>query len=329
MRGTTSVLLLIALLGLAACRSEETPAQEAANPAAEQEPSAGEDRAPGTITVAPEALKNAGIQVARVEKRAMTDLIMLPARIDLDPGRVARATVVLDGRVTEVSVEVGQEVRQGDVLARVETPETLEDPAPVRSPRDGVIIERKVSLGDHADHTSPLFTIADLGVVWAMLDVPQLHAAELKVGQSLELFDPSGATAAARRATDSTWTARVTNLGNEANPDSLTVAVRLEVPNADGRLRPGMKLFARFLSGRSHEATVVPETAVQTIENRAVIFVPGSAAGEFLCHRVQIGMTRGGWTEVTEGIKPGEAVVTRGSFVLKSELLKAQLEEAD
>jgi multidrug efflux pump subunit AcrA (membrane-fusion protein) len=101
--------------------------------------------------------------------------------------------------------------------------------------------------------------------------------------------------------------------------------VRIELENRNGRLRPEMLANAEIPVGGRRPAVVVPSDAIQQIGDQDVIFVR-TAPGRFSVRPVRVGETAGGKTPVLEGIQAGEQVAVRGSFVLKSQLLKSTLE---
>jgi len=98
------------------------------------------------------------------------------------------------------------------------------------------------------------------------------------------------------------------------------------VPNADGRLKPEMFATAEIERGLTREALFVPESAAQEVNGQRVVFVRKSARA-FEPRPIQVARTEAGQMEVTEGLRPGDQVVVRGSFLLKSQLLKKSLEQ--
>jgi cobalt-zinc-cadmium efflux system membrane fusion protein len=116
------------------------------------------------------------------------------------------------------------------------------------------------------------------------------------------------------------------------DPASRTVKSRATVPNRAERLRPGMFVTASIEVPRpaseSHAELAVPQSALQTLDGRTVVFVQVEP-GVFVRRFVETGHTLEGFTEVLAGIRPDEEVVTEGSFVLKSEFARALLAEED
>ncbi len=119
---------------------------------------------------------------------------------------------------------------------------------------------------------------------------------------------------------------KITNLGQQFDPDTRVMQVRIEVANTERPLAAG-NAGQRGVSGRRGKAdsTPFPADAVQQVNGQDVVFVR-TAPDRFAVRPVRVGETADGNTPVLEGIKPGEQVAVRGSFILKSQLLKATLE---
>jgi cobalt-zinc-cadmium efflux system membrane fusion protein len=108
--------------------------------------------------------------------------------------------------------------------------------------------------------------------------------------------------------------------------------VRVEIVNPRERLKVGMFVTVNFNAGAIGDSAaaktlVVPDGAVQRIADRTVVFVPTGEPGHFEIRDVRLGDPRNGLHPVSEGLKVGERVVTRGSFVLKTQSMKGELGE--
>jgi cobalt-zinc-cadmium efflux system membrane fusion protein len=115
-------------------------------------------------------------------------------------------------------------------------------------------------------------------------------------------------------------------LGNLVTPETRTVEARVEIPNPDGRLRPGMFARASIASSaaKGKQTLVVPQNAVQHIKEKPVVFVE-EQLGTFEKRPVILGSEDDRYVEILDGLKEGERVVTKGSFYLKSVLLGEKL----
>ena len=104
--------------------------------------------------------------------------------------------------------------------------------------------------------------------------------------------------------------------------------MRVELPNPRGRLKPEMFATAAIETGSSSPALFVPDGAVQEINGEPVVFVRTQSSSErFTMRLVDLGPSQDGLRRVTGGLVAGDMVVTEGSFILKSQMLRASLEE--
>ena len=126
------------------------------------------------------------------------------------------------------------------------------------------------------------------------------------------------------------FTGSMDYLGNRLTGGSRTADLRVAMTNPDHRLRPGMFATARLQPADEGERKVlaVPAVAVQEIDGRAFVFAPDGQRS-FTVRWIRIGSRVGDWTEVLDGLAPGETVVTRGSLLLKGQLLRSSLGEEE
>ncbi len=114
-------------------------------------------------------------------------------------------------------------------------------------------------------------------------------------------------------------------VGNQVESASRTLEVRIEVNNADGRLKPGMFADVEITTTVLKDVLVISDAALQTDGADQIVFV-ALGDGRFEKRTVQLGLEQHGRVQVLSGLKADEQVVTTGSFILKSELLKSAME---
>lgn len=185
---------------------------------------------------------------------------------------------------------------------------------PARSPLGGVVLERLVTTGTAVTAGTPLFVVSDLSVLWVMAEVDEQRLGALAVGRAV----------AVRVAAypDERFPATITFVGDTVNPKTRRVVVRCTLPNAAGRLKPGMFATVVVDTGVPHRIIAVPAAALQELDGARIVFVE-QADGAFLVRRVTVGAEQDGWVEITGGVGAGDRIVTAGSFLLKGELLKS------
>ncbi|MGE0453251.1 MAG: efflux RND transporter periplasmic adaptor subunit [Vicinamibacteria bacterium] len=187
------------------------------------------------------------------------------------------------------------------------------------APFAGRVIDRKVTPGALFEALQPLLTLADLSEVWVFMQAYEKDLALLREGVAVTLRSEAYPQEAFKGSVDF--------IGSVIDPATRTLRVRASVPNRGEKLRPGMFVKAQVDVPQSYEGNTVlavPQSALQTLEGRATVFVQ-SEPGVFVRRLVETGHSFEGFTEVYSGIKAGDVVVTEGSFVLKSEFAKASL----
>ena len=190
------------------------------------------------------------------------------------------------------------------------------------APIDGVVVNRHAVRGEAIEATTRLFAVADTSTLWVWIDLPETDAELVADGQPVTF----SVALPGDRTSPSVAEGRVTWMGAEIDPVTRTARVRAEVDNPDGRFRANQFGRASILVGDEHDAVLVPEGAVQHSEDgAAVVFLPDGPRA-FRPHRVLTqSSNRADFTEVSWGLDPGQRVVTRGSFLLKTELMRGAI----
>ena len=182
----------------------------------------------------------------------------------------------------------------------------------VRAPADGVVIARGVNPGQVVSVGQELFTVTNLSTVWAIGDLYEKDFPTVRVG--------SEATVTVRATPGAPLRGRVAYIDPRVDPATRTAKVRVEVTNKGGDLRLGMYVTLSFEARSGGHVTLVPRDAVQALGNRNVVYVPVEGGdGRFAERTVKLGAALGESLEVLDGVKPGELVVTTGSFFLRAE----------
>ena len=188
----------------------------------------------------------------------------------------------------------------------------------LESPIAGVVVERHATRGENVSPDDTLFIVADLSRVWVIGRVYEQQVAQVASGMT--------ATLTLNAYPGRTWTGTVDFVGATLDESTRTLPIRVEIDNPDGLLRPGLFGSLRLASGQpTSTSVVVPLSAVQTVDNRTVVFVPGHEDGEFAAHAVTTGRENTRQVEVLEGLEPGARIVVEGAFILKSELMRGEL----
>lgn len=213
----------------------------------------------------------------------------------------ARQRLFLLG-LTESQVD---EVRTGRAVSS-----DIAIPAPI----DGIVTVRNLNLGQVVTTAQELFTITDLSSVWIEGNVLEDYFATVRTGSRATITTPA--------YPERTYRGAVDYIDPRVDPQTRTAKVRVVVENADLALRLGMYMDMLFIRAGSRVA-VVPVQALQMIGSISVVYTPVKGQpGQFRQRTVTGGMDAAAGHPVAEGLRPGDRVVTDGSFLLRAEALR-------
>jgi membrane fusion protein, heavy metal efflux system len=193
---------------------------------------------------------------------------------------------------------------------------------PVRAPLDGIVVERKTVAGEVVDTRQVLFVVADTRTMWLNLDVRQEEIRYVRSGLPVRFRSTGDGLEAAGKVT---W------ISTAADEKTRTVKVRANLDNPEGHLRAGAFGIGRVILREDPKALVIPSEALHWDGSCNVVFVRDKhffekeAPKVFHTRTVRPGVTEGKYTEIIAGLLPGEVVASKGSGILRSELLKNNL----
>jgi multidrug efflux pump subunit AcrA (membrane-fusion protein) len=190
------------------------------------------------------------------------------------------------------------------------------DLIPIKAPASGWILQKNVTPGSTISTSTDAFVIGDLSRLWMLASVDGPTLAMLHTGQD--------ATVTLTDEPNATYRGKITNLGQEFDPTTRLMQVRIEVANPDARLRPEMLANAEFATGDGLPALYVPQEALQEVNGEDVVFVR-VAPDRFRVQTVQTADNVHGRVRITQGLRLGMQVITHGSFIAKSQLLKSSI----
>lgn len=192
----------------------------------------------------------------------------------------------------------------------------------LRSPIDGTVMEKHINLGEIVNPETNLYTIADLGSLWIWIDVYERDLGGVHLDDDVSLKVDA--------YPEETFVGKVTYVRDQVDTDTRTARARIDVDNADRRLKPGMFASVTITDphgSEGHEAPkvlAVPASAVQRDGESFVAFVQ---VGENRYERrtLRIGRRTDTYVEILEGLSAGELVAVSDTFILKSEAAKGSM----
>jgi RND family efflux transporter MFP subunit len=194
----------------------------------------------------------------------------------------------------------------------------VEDDIPILAPAPGLVLERKATVASVVNSGDELFVISDISSVWMIAAANEEDLSKLHPGQPVRVQ--------IRAYPDLEFAGRILKLGEQLDPATRTLQIRIAVPNPQGLLKPEMYSTASVQQFGKRQALVIPEEAIQEIDGVPVVFVQDSE-NEFRARTVEPGQHADGGVEIVEGLKRGDAVVVKGGFVLKSQMLKGMIQD--
>lgn len=285
-------------------------------PAAEAKPEAGHDE--NIVALTPENLNHMDLKIESAALGQLGMTLKAAGRISANLNKTAKVTSTFEGRLTKLNFDLNDHVQAGEIMALVESPELLGRPLEIKAPQDGVIIERTATTGELVDKATAIYTLSDPTQLWAIAEVKERDIAAVKTGQD--------AMFTVLPYPQEQFHGKVVLVGNQVESGSRTLEVRIAVDNADGRLKPGMFADVEITTTILNDALLISDTALQTDGADQIVFV-AQDGNKFEKRVVKLGEEQQGRVQILAGLKPGERVVTDGSFILKSEMLKGELGE--
>ena len=306
-RGSAALILLCALAGCAK-QAAVAIAPDAAKPSHEE----------NIVQLTRENLAHVTLKDETVTRGSLDLTLKAVGRVGDNLNKTAKVRATFEGRLIKLNFDLNQSVKAGEVMGLVEAPELLGKSLELKAPIDGRITERKSTVGEHIGKETEVYTISDPTDLWVLAEVKERDIGAVQVGQEAEftvLAYPS-----------QMFHGKVVLLDNRVETESRTLEVRIEVDNADGRLKPGMFADVAIATTALQDVLVISDRALQNLDNEQIVFVVLHGR-KFEKRIVQTGLEQRGRVQIVSGLAEGERVVTDGSFILKSELLKGELGE--
>jgi RND family efflux transporter MFP subunit len=163
-----------------------------------------------------------------------------------------------------------------------------------------------------------LFLVTDLSRIWMIALVPEQYLGRLRTGMNVQVTS--------QLHPGRGFPGRITKLGEELDPETRTLQVRIELPNPGEALKPESYATAEIPLEGAKPAIRVPRGTVQDVHGGPVVFLQ-TGERRYEARPVQLGRTVDGRVEITQGLAPGDRVAVRGAFLLKSLLLRSSLAE--
>jgi membrane fusion protein, heavy metal efflux system len=269
-----------------------------------------EHAAEGSVELSDAKVAAAGIELEKAGPGVVHDSLFLNGILQPNQETLVQVTPRFPGVAREILKRIGDKVEKGDLLAKIESNQSL-TVYELKAPLAGTVIDRQIALGEHVGEQKPAFTIADLSNVWVDFSVYRRDLHRVKVGNIVKIDAEDGGPAIE---------AKISYISPVGNSDTQSGLARAVVGNENLRLRPGLFVTGRLLLAEKPVSVAVKSSALQTYENRTVIFV--RSGEKFEARDVELGERDAEHVEITFGLLEGDVYAAKNSFVVKAELAK-------
>lgn len=273
----------------------------------------GEDHgAEGSVEMSDAKVAAAGIEVLTVAPGTLNESIVLNGILQPNQEELVQVTPRFPGIVREIKKRIGDTVEKGELLAKIESNQSLTT-YEMRAPISGTVIDRQISLGEYASEQKPAFVVADISTVWVDLSVYKRDLPRVRVGDTVVIDVGDGGEPIK---------AQLSYVSPVGSSDTQSALVRAVVANKGLRLRTGLFVSARLILSAKQVSVVVKGTALQSVDNKNVVFVRNG--DKFEAREVEIGSRDVDNVEIVFGLMDGDRYAAGNSFVVKAELGKSE-----
>lgn len=264
----------------------------------------------GRTTITPEAAEQGGIETETAGPATIGDSRELYGTVELNPSARSEIRGQFPGRIVTVTKQVGDFVRRGELLARIESSESLQT-YPVYSTVSGVVAERGGNPGDMTGG-EPLYVITNPSATTVVFNIFPRDLGIVRPGMRVEVEAQDGRAVGA------------TTLGqylSEGNSEAGTALIRAAIPNRGGWIRPGMTMRGRVAVNQESVPLAVRTEGIQPFRDFEVVYA--KYGNEYEVRMLELGRRGAEYTEVLSGIEPGTPYVTQGSFLVRADVEKS------
>lgn len=265
-----------------------------------------EDGHSDSVTIDALTAEQSGIKTAMARSGDIATTRRVFAKVANDPSQISHIGARFDGTIIQVNASVGDRVKKGMKLARIESNQSLH-PYYVNAPFDGIIIERHANPGE-LTQDQPLFTLFNDNILWAEFKIFPNQMLAVKQGQDViidnEVF-------------------RIAHIIPNTSGGPYELA-RVRLDNHDHGWRAGVMVKGDVVTQRKTVAIRIPNQAMQQVEGNTVVFIKRD--NEYTASPVTLGLQDHQFSEVISGLSINDEYVVDNSYLIKADIEKAGAE---
>ncbi|MCK4744410.1 MAG: efflux RND transporter periplasmic adaptor subunit [Sulfuriflexus sp.] len=267
------------------------------------------DNFEGRTKIEPKVAEALDIQTSIAKAGTIKEIVNVYGKISSNTERVRQVSARFNGVIKSVTPSIGDTVKKGQTLARVESNESLKIYS-IKAPISGVITQRNANTGEQTNSRN-LFTIMDTSTVWANLSLFPADRKRIRVGTPVEVtttIDGQSFSGVIDRI----------NVMTEANQ---SIGARVVLDNKDGTLLPGTFVSADIEIANHAVDLVVKRDGLQAFRDFTVVYA--KIGDEYEVRMLDLGRQDNTWVEVLGGLDPNTRYVSVNSYVIKADIEKS------
>ena len=265
----------------------------------------------GVTEISADTADQVGILTVQATSETLYQTIRLYGSLVTGPEQLSHVRARYDGLVQTVNVSIGDQVQRGDLLAEVESNDSLKA-YQIRAPISGQITQRHANTGEFA-RDQVLFSITNFDSLWAELHIFPSQLSDVEPGQTVDFVGIEGLEAI---------NPRINHI--VPAPDSPNQIARVRLDNTELGLSAGQMLEAQVRIGSFIAALAVELRAIQSLGGREGVFV--REGDEYIFLPLILGRRDESYVEVLEGLEPMAEYVTENSYLIKADIEKSEAE---
>ncbi len=265
----------------------------------------------GRVEMSADVAAHSGVTTEQATSRPIQTIHRARGKIVPSEHRIAHVIPRFAGVVREGRKHIGDRVEKGEVLAIIESNQSLQ-PFEVRSQISGTVVQGHLIVGEYVPENQSVYIVADISEVWADFLVPLRESGDIAKGQKVVISSVTGS------ATKEGYVSYVAPYADERSQAQL---VRVIVPNENGTFVPGMFITGDIIVGDAAIPVAVKREGLQRFRDWDVVFV--RVGDVYEARPIELGRSDGEWVEVVRGLRAGEEYVVGNSFLMKADALKA------
>jgi cobalt-zinc-cadmium efflux system membrane fusion protein len=265
----------------------------------------------GRVVIPADVAARSGITTAKASSHLIRTYRHCRGKIVPSEHRIAHVIPRFAGVVREGRKHIGDRVEKGEVLAIIESNQSLQ-PFEVRSQISGTVVNGHLVVGEYVPENQWVYIVADLSEVWADFLVPLRERGDIAAGQKVVISPVAGGEGSE---------GQISYVAPYADERSQAQLVRAVVPNQRGTLLPGTFIKGEIVVQETAAPVAVRRTALQRFRGWDVVFV--KVGDTYQATPVEVGRSDGDWSEVVRGLSASDEYVTANSFLVKADILKS------